>query len=477
MTVAYDRYLVASGLWTPAGLRWVLVYDLDRHEILHFGRDAPDAGTTESFGISPDGRLLVQTTSNSRIYIFDVGSGKLILKGNYIDDELIVYDDRGYYASTPDGAHFVFLKFPGMAGYHAFQQFSKTLNRPDVIKNILAGTSAAPPPGMAPPPQLSIQLAGSGVTVQAASSRPLKAVRLFIDGQLEREVAAQGLEFRSEIALSVPPQARWISAVAVDAAGAESIAAGQALPANTGESDKTLHGIVVGTDTYLSRDIDKLDFAAADARQMADILESQGKGYYKESRVTKFLDARDLRDALPRKVREVADAASARDTIVLFVAGHGFREKGKLYLATAESDMSGLPETSIAWDDLARAFAGTRARVVVMLDACHAGAAAKSGTNDEAVSALASQRTPFTVIAAAKGRQSSFEHSNVKGGLFTIAIASAVQSRAATDADGNGAIELAELYREIKRTVVTATKARQTPWLARSEMVGEVPLF
>lgn len=47
----------------------------------------------------------------------------------------------------------------------------------------------------------------------------------------------------------------------------------------------------------------------------------------------------------------------------------------------------------------------------------------------------------------------------------------------ATDLDGNGSVELAELYAAVKRDVVLATGGEQTPWIARSGFVGEVPLF
>ncbi len=67
----------------------------------------------------------------------------------------------------------------------------------------------------------------------------------------------------------------------------------------------------------------------------------------------------------------------------------------------------------------------------------------------------------FTVIAAAKGRQESFEMSD----------------RAAVDANSNGVIELSEFYRRIKPSILTLMNGNQTPWLARVDMIGEVPLF
>jgi hypothetical protein len=82
---------------------------------------------------------------------------------------------------------------------------------------------------------------------------------------------------------------------------------------------------------------------------------------------------------------------------------------------------------------------------------------------------------PITVIAAAKGRQESGETS--AGGHFTNAVIRAITDRGATDRDGNGAIELVELYGAVKQAVVTMTGGKQTPWIARNLMVGEIPLF
>ena len=113
--------------------------------------------------------------------------------------------------------------------------------------------------------------------------------------------------------------------------------------------------------------------------------------------------------------------------------------------------------------------------MIVLLDACKAGAA-DGGANDDAVSSLLKGNTSLTVLAAAKGRQASLELPD--GGRFTTALIRAITAnRQSTDSNGNGAIELAELYGAVKREVMIATKGEQTPWIARNLMVGEIPLF
>ena len=80
-------------------------------------------------------------------------------------------------------------------------------------------------------------------------------------------------------------------------------------------------------------------------------------------------------------------------------------------------------------------------------------------------------------VAAAKGRQESFEKQELGGGVFTNALVAALGNRAAVDSNKNGVIELSELYSKVKPAVLTEMQGLQTPWLARADMVGEVPLF
>src|SRR5262249_59620093 len=101
------------------------------------------------------------------------------------------------------------------------------------------------------------------------------------------------------------------------------------------------------------------------------------------------------------------------------------------------------------------------------------------GSNDEIADALNAHQVRFTVIAAAKGRQESFERAELGGGVFTSAIVKAIgdRKRSSIDTNQNGVIELSELYSKIKPAVLTEMSGQQTPWLARADMVGEIPLF
>jgi uncharacterized caspase-like protein len=156
------------------------------------------------------------------------------------------------------------------------------------------------------------------------------------------------------------------------------------------------------------------------------------------------------------------------DTFVLFVAGHGVREAstGQFYLVTRNTQRDKLAETAVSRNRIAEILEVGKARVSVIIDACQSGAD-RNGTNDDAVGALLGRKTAITVLAAAKGRQSSLEVG--EGGIFTTALVM-------TDSNHNGTIELAELYGAVKRQVMGASDGEQTPRIARNQMVGRFPI-
>jgi uncharacterized caspase-like protein len=98
-------------------------------------------------------------------------------------------------------------------------------------------------------------------------------------------------------------------------------------------------------------------------------------------------------------------------------------------------------------------------------------------TNDDAAARVLEANMPINVIAASKGRQFSLESASFGGGVFTSALVDVFEKVDAYDTDGNGALEFTELYRELKRRVVLQTAGQQTPWIARSGLVGNVPLL
>lgn len=467
--------------------RTIILHDIKSGKRLSMLRDVEGTEFAADIRLTSDRSRLVMMTEGGRIGIFDVKSGTRVIGGYFIDDELILHNDDGYYLSTPEGAHFVHVRFPGSTGYSTVQQFARTLDRPEAIRDILRSKPSPPRPDLTPPPRLQITAAVSQsdtarsarVNLKAASDAGLAKLNVFVDGRMVRELEATGSSVDTNLDFTLPPEARWIAAVAIDAKGYESVPQTEPL-SGAGRPAGRLHLIAVGTDRYDNMGPKyQLSGAVRDARAFEEASKALGGEVYKEIIPQVLVDDIDLRLSVPARVREAVKAAAPEDTIMILAAGHGSQGKdGRFYLMSRRSTLDDIEATGLAWDDIGRALEGSKARVVVFLDACRSGSAGRASTNDDVVSALIARKTPITVIAASKGRQDSEEGVVGEGGRFTNAILRAITSgRAATDTNGNGAIELAELYGAVKREVLQVTGSRQTPWIARNQMVGEVPLF
>jgi len=172
-------------------------------------------------------------------------------------------------------------------------------------------------------------------------------------------------------------------------------------------------------------------------------------------------------------------SARPGDTIVFAFAGHGVADRdGQLRLASQDATIDTLAASSVGWDEIAAILSRAPTRVVVLLDACHAGNANfdRLTKNDAVVKALlAGVRSPVLIFAASKGRELSRERDG--SGVFTRAFVNALSGQSPADQNSDGLLDVSELYSAVKRDVVAATGGQQTPWLARGDLLGDFPLF
>jgi uncharacterized caspase-like protein len=192
-------------------------------------------------------------------------------------------------------------------------------------------------------------------------------------------------------------------------------------------------------------------------------------------------------EATPERIRAALERLTAMSPIdlgVVFFAGHGVKraQDGDMRFVTGaariEKNAQAIePESAlVGWSDIAGALGRAKGRVLVLLDACHAGHVTQELVvpNDALASALVrDQKAGVVVFAAAKGRQLSFEPSSSRPhGFFTGGVLSALSDPRA-DRDGDGSIQLSELLDEAALRVARATKGLQTPWVARRDLIGD----
>ena len=455
----------------------------------------PNGTLLTDLHLTADGRHLLQINSDGAFHFHKVGSEGVVLSGHLVDDEIIVHRSDGLFDSSYEGGHSVQVRFPGLSGLHGFNQFATLLKRPGLLHDVLDGRNvgAAPPlPGA--PPEASLRLDGppsdgrvKGV-VEASSAQGLAAIRIYADGRLAEEHKISGTNARVAFDLVDPGSGRPIAAVAVDQRGLLSLPIGLRLPGQA-VSKGRLFALLIGVNQYDDQKIANLRVARSDAERLSQALNMSLGRTYAEIETMLLADA----DATPEAILRALEARVARaqpaDTVLFFFAGHGVDGKSDGFrLVTSGSRLADLAGTSLASADLGALVARSKARVILLLDACQSGMAGSEfrASNDAiAGQLLTNSGAPVVVLAAAKGREFSIE--DEAGGLFTTALIEIiVKDRARYDRDRNGLLEAGEIYHGVKSVVTERSRriaeknsklAPHTPWLERNAMVGDFSLF
>jgi hypothetical protein len=443
--------------------------------------------------LTADGKNLVQLNRDGEFFINRNADGKRLLQGTYVDGETVLMTDDGRYDTSYEGAASVQVRFAGMPGLFTVNQFESLLRRQNLAKDVLAGRDPAPRPAtLAAPPTARLILAANPDAgrrtgkVIAASTRGLSAVHIYTDGRLIAETPAQGQQAEVPVDVPDPGGAHWITAIAVDADGLVSLPSQVQIP-GAPQPRGIARVVAVGDDVYADPEIPTLESTKLDARHFVQALQSTQGHAFTSVRPTLLLDADVTPESVLNAVKAAVSETGPDDTLVFFFAGHGVdgarldQPDAGLVLTTNRTRLNNLAATSVRWTTLANLFGASKGTVIVVLDACQSGIAGRDAltTNDDVVSALFTKSgAPLIVLAASKGRQASQEAANGGGGYFTNAIVAAMtERRAKFDRNHSGLLGLDELYAGVKARVEAETDGKQTPWLARNRLVGEISLF
>jgi uncharacterized caspase-like protein len=232
-------------------------------------------------------------------------------------------------------------------------------------------------------------------------------------------------------------------------------------------------GINYGHDPTL-----KLDFAAADAKAIADAFKQGCKGPL-------FADVKGeplVNEQAKRKA--VLDALAAlrkqppkpNDLVVIFFAGHGVKEKDQFYLLTVEAKTNDLAKTALSGEDLRKTLGdlSSSCQVLLMLDACHSSAGVKNfrPAIDDITRNLTDDECGVAVFCAAMAHEKALEKSG--NGLFTRAVGEALQS--ARGHPRTGRLYLHHLHSYVFDRVSDESEDRQHPFLSLPWIVESFPV-
>jgi hypothetical protein len=234
-----------------------------------------------------------------------------------------------------------------------------------------------------------------------------------------------------------------------------------------------------------------------------DLVESlrghTGRGKtYGQMHATTLVDTEGTKGAILNAMRGLA-RMQPDDVAVVLLAGHGvlyeakkpdharsFKNEGEkwadysarmLFLpSSAGTDAERWDTEAITWNDFADELNVAQGRVILLLDACHAGSMSPElfVPNSAFVRALThSGRAGTIVFAASKGRQQSIERG--WNGLFTGSFVRAMSSTS-TDRNHDGQLQISELIAATTADVIALTNGTQVPRVARQEIVGDFVL-
>lgn len=237
------------------------------------------------------------------------------------------------------------------------------------------------------------------------------------------------------------------------------------------------HALLIGVANY--RKISSLPAAVLnDVNDVAATLSSPKFCAYNPSSVVTLLDENATRAAVLRGLEELATRAGPDDTACIFFSGHGgiVGSPGNedSVLMTVDSDLADIENTSISSDELAEMLAQIKTkRLLVFIDACHAGGAAisKSLTDGKGYELKSGYtQNAFTKLAVGSGRalmascradEVSAVFSGARNSVFTTAMLAGL--RGAADKSASGFIKVFDLFNYISDEVPKLIPDNQHP--------------
>jgi Caspase domain/WD domain, G-beta repeat len=210
-----------------------------------------------------------------------------------------------------------------------------------------------------------------------------------------------------------------------------------------------------------------LGLAAKDARDFVTTLTAQKGALYGEVHVKQLLDKDASKASVEAGFEWLRANMTARDTAIVFFAGHGLNDGPTYYFMTREADLNRLPQTSVPFNKIRAVLTELPGRVMIFVDTCHSGNVmgkamprqARDATH--AINDLASSENGLVVFASSTGGQFSQENPAWGNGAFTKAVVEGLEG--AADFKKRGRVTYKGLDAYVSDRVDELTKGEQTP--------------
>ncbi len=246
----------------------------------------------------------------------------------------------------------------------------------------------------------------------------------------------------------------------------------------------TLYVVSIGISDYAKPGI-SLRYADDDARASSRLFARQEGRLFKAVQVKSLYDAAATQDNIIDALEWLDENATQKDVAIVFVAAHGYNERGNYYVLPHDGDPDKLRKTAVDWRDFADILGNLPSRILLFLDTCHSGGfdpalldsfRGSPIDNTEAIRELASDEYGVVVMAASTGSELSQERSTWGHGAFTKALIEGLEEGKA-DYSNNGIIHIRELDQYVSERVKVLTKGKQHPTTQKPSSISRFPIF
>ena len=241
--------------------------------------------------------------------------------------------------------------------------------------------------------------------------------------------------------------------------------------------DGRRRGLIIATDRYDDATLDALQGPVVDADSLRSVLSDPGIGVFE---TTHLINKPHF--VVRQGIEDFVEDSLPSDLLLVYFSGHGVKdESGNLFLAASDTRRDRPRSSGVEAGFVDAVLRQARARrQVLILDCCFSGAfpvGMASKSDGKVVVADHLESRGRVVLASSNSIQYSFEgnelvDSQPVGSVFTQALVSGLQSGDA-DLDGNGEVDIDELYEYIYEQVAQVTP-NQTPQKTAERIQGEI---
>ena len=499
------------------GCEWgMYLYDIRSGERLR--RFIGHNGVIWAVSPSPDGRYFLSGCSDQTVSLWNPDRDTPLVTFFFAGNEWIAWTPEGYYAASAGGERLMGWHVnngtESTASFFPAAQFRKTLYRPDIIKLLirsgsleeamkLAGDTqqtivadVLPPTVLiASPDRSPLTLDEPELTVKAVARQvgphPVTSMQVYLDGRpvggragkVEFDQATE--EVRHEFRVTLSAGRKHEIAVRADSPVSHSMSMPIQVTykeASVQEQLPALYVLAMGVSNYADDDL-KLNYAANDAQKIEESFKVNAQGVYRKVETKLIVNDRATRAGVLGGLQWMKKQMTQHDIGVVFFSGHGDKDDtGNFYLLPSDVTRDELVVSAVSDAQVKGVLQGIPGRLLIMLDACHAGSLggdkrkSSRSLTDDLVRDLSNDDYGVVVMASSMGREFSLESNEHRNGYFTVALSEGLACHELADANADGFVYFNELDTYVSSRVKDLTNGKQHPVTSKPATIRPFPL-